>query len=42
MGANLAKVLLESGGKAILDDINVDRERRIEEGKAGDENKIGS
>lgn len=39
LGAQLAKVLLESGGKAILDEINVDRERRIGEAKTEDEKK---
>ncbi|KAK7688232.1 hypothetical protein QCA50_008602 [Cerrena zonata] len=37
LGAKLAKVLLESGGKAILDEINVDREKRIQEAKTTDE-----
>ncbi len=33
LGANLAKILMETGAKKILDDINVDRERRIDEAK---------
>ena len=37
LGAALAKVLLQSGGKAILDEINIDREKRIVEAKTADE-----
>lgn len=37
LGAKLAKVLLESGGKTILDEIDVDRKRRIGEVKTVDE-----
>lgn len=35
-GAKLAKILIETGAKKILDDINVDRERRIDEAKTAD------
>lgn len=35
-GAKLAKVLIETGAKQILDDINIDRERRIDEAKKTD------
>jgi hydroxymethylbilane synthase len=34
VGARLAKILIETGAKKILDDINADRERRIDETKA--------
>ncbi|KAI0668713.1 porphobilinogen deaminase [Trametes maxima] len=37
IGAKLAQVLLETGAKAILDDINVDRAKKIEQAKANDE-----
>ncbi|KAH9486705.1 Porphobilinogen deaminase [Psilocybe cubensis] len=37
VGVKLAKLLIETGGKKILDDINVDRERRVGEAKAADE-----
>ncbi|TFK30670.1 porphobilinogen deaminase [Coprinopsis marcescibilis] len=36
IGQDLAKFLIENGAKRILDDINVDRTRRIEEAKAED------
>jgi len=36
LGARLAKILMETGGKQILDDINADRERRIDEAKTAD------
>lgn len=36
-GARLAKVLIDSGAKKILDDINVDRDRRVDEAKVADE-----
>lgn len=38
VGVRLAKVLIETGAKDILDEINVDRERRIEQAKANNEN----
>ena len=38
VGARLAKVLVETGAKEILDEINVDREKRIEQAKANNEN----
>ena len=31
LGAKLAKILIETGARKILDDINVDRARRIQE-----------
>ncbi|KAI0770982.1 porphobilinogen deaminase [Trametes elegans] len=37
IGVKLAEVLLETGAKAILDDINVDRNRKIEQAKANNE-----
>ena len=37
LGSKLARVLLENGGKAILDDINIDREKKIGEAKTADE-----
>ncbi|KAI0735931.1 porphobilinogen deaminase [Earliella scabrosa] len=37
VGARLAKVLVETGAKEILDEINVDREKRVEQAKAKDE-----
>jgi len=39
VGKDLAKVLIESGARKILDDINVERNRRIEEAKAQEEVK---
>lgn len=39
VGANLAKILMENGAKKILDDINVDRERRVAEAKIEDQVK---
>ncbi|KAJ3576278.1 hypothetical protein NP233_g532 [Leucocoprinus birnbaumii] len=36
VGAKLAKILIETGAKKILDDINVDRERRITEAQTAD------
>ncbi len=33
VGAKLAKILMDSGAKKILDDINVDRTRRVDEAK---------
>ena len=36
VGIDLAKLLMENGARKILDDINVDRERRIQEAKAED------
>lgn len=36
VGARLAKILMDSGAKKILDDINVDRDRRVDEAKAAD------
>jgi hydroxymethylbilane synthase len=36
LGARLAKILIESGAKKILEDINNDRERRIDEAKTAD------
>jgi len=40
-GENLAKTLMEIGAKKILDDINVDRNRRLAEAKSEDEAKKG-
>lgn len=37
VGKKLAQILLESGAKKILDTINIERDRRIEEAKAQDE-----
>ncbi|KAI0791816.1 porphobilinogen deaminase [Abortiporus biennis] len=37
VGEKLAKILIETGAKKILDDINVDREKRVEEAKVKDE-----
>lgn len=37
IGVKLARLLIETGAKKILDDINVDRERRVGEAKAADE-----
>ncbi|KAF8167868.1 porphobilinogen deaminase, dipyromethane cofactor binding domain-containing protein [Crassisporium funariophilum] len=37
VGEKLAKILMESGAKKILDDINVDRDRRVTEAKTEDE-----
>ncbi|KAI0353161.1 porphobilinogen deaminase [Trametes cingulata] len=37
IGAKLARVLIETGAKAILDEINVDREKKIKQAKANDE-----
>ena len=34
VGARVAKVLIETGAKEILDEINVDRKKRIEEAAA--------
>ncbi|EDR15692.1 uncharacterized protein LACBIDRAFT_181601 [Laccaria bicolor S238N-H82] len=39
VGTKLAKILLDSGAKKILDDINVDRNRRVNEAKVEDEVK---
>jgi hydroxymethylbilane synthase len=39
VGTNLAKILLDSGAKKILDAINVDRNRRVNEAKIEDEVK---
>jgi hydroxymethylbilane synthase len=36
VGAKLAAILLETGAKKILDSINVDRERRVEEAQQAD------
>ena len=42
LGEKLAKVLMEIGAKKILDDINVDRDRRIAEATSTvDEAKVG-
>jgi len=41
VGENLAKTLMEIGAKKILDDINVDRDRRLAEAKSEDEVKGG-
>ncbi|KAG9223306.1 hypothetical protein PLEOSDRAFT_1062348 [Pleurotus ostreatus PC15] len=37
VGSKLARILLENGAKAILDEINVDRDRRVGEAKTADE-----
>lgn len=37
VGRKLAKVLIETGAKKILEDINIERERRIIAAKAEDE-----
>lgn len=37
VGKTLAKILLDSGARKILDDINVDRDRRVDEAKVADE-----
>ena len=37
VGARLAKVLVETGAKEILGEINVDREKRVAEAKANEE-----
>ncbi|KAF9056409.1 porphobilinogen deaminase, dipyromethane cofactor binding domain-containing protein [Panaeolus papilionaceus] len=37
LGALLGKTLIETGGKKILDEINVDRERRVNEAQTADE-----
>ncbi|KAI0638801.1 porphobilinogen deaminase [Trametes polyzona] len=37
IGAKLATVLIETGAKAILDDINEDREKKIQQAKANNE-----
>ncbi|KAL0960710.1 hypothetical protein HGRIS_005735 [Hohenbuehelia grisea] len=37
LGAKLAKILIETGAKEILDEINIDREKRIGEAKTADE-----
>lgn len=37
VGEKLAKVLIQTGAKEILDEINVDRDRRIGEAKTADE-----
>ncbi|PPQ67426.1 hypothetical protein CVT25_006005 [Psilocybe cyanescens] len=37
VGVKLAKILIETGAKKILEDINVDRDRRVDEAKAADE-----
>lgn len=36
-GVRLAKILIDSGAKKILDDINVDRDRRVDEAKVTDQ-----
>ena len=41
VGEKLAKALMEIGAKKILDDINVDRDRRVAEAKSVDEAKEG-
>ena len=41
VGEKLAKALMEIGAKKILDDINVDRDRRLAEAKRVDEAKVG-
>jgi hydroxymethylbilane synthase len=41
VGEMLAKTLMETGGKKILADINVDRERRVAEASSVDEAKVG-
>jgi hydroxymethylbilane synthase len=40
VGEKLAKILMDTGAKKILDDINVDRDRRVEEAKASDDTKV--
>lgn len=42
VGRQLAQVLLETGAKKILEDINVERDRRIVQAKAEDEVKAAS
>lgn len=37
LGAKLARILIDTGAKEILDDINKDRELRIGEAKSADE-----
>ncbi|KAI0369959.1 porphobilinogen deaminase [Pilatotrama ljubarskyi] len=37
IGAKLAQVLIETGARAILDDINADREKKIQQAKANNE-----
>jgi hydroxymethylbilane synthase len=39
VGAKLARILMETGAKKILDDINVDRDRRVSEAKIEDQIK---
>jgi hydroxymethylbilane synthase len=39
VGEKLAKILLDSGARKILDDINADRDRRVGEAEAADEVK---
>ena len=39
VGAKLAKILIDTGAKKILDEINVDRERRVAEAKIEDQVK---
>lgn len=42
LGSRMARILLDTGAKKILDEINVDRDRRVAEAKIADEVKAAS